>query len=196
MADLKQKVLVISGPTGSGESTLTNLLIEKYPRFCRFITTTSRAPRTGEKNGRDYHFITKDEFEKKIRADKMLEYTHIKNRDQYYGTSKNEFNRISALGKIAILNVDIVGTRFFEKKYGAISIFVALESIDVLRQRLCRRDPQITDAELEKRLENARNELKNEQPFYKYTVVNKQNKLEEALEEIESILINEGYIES
>ena len=130
----KPKILIISGPTGSGETTLTNLLIEKYPQFCRFITTTSRAPRDNEQNGVDYYFISQAKFERKIKNNELLEYTHVKNRDQYYGTSREELNRIISLGKIPVLNVDIVGTRFFAKLFQTVSIFVAPESVEILER--------------------------------------------------------------
>lgn len=190
----KNKVLVISGPTGSGKNTFVDLLVGKYPRFCRFITTTSRTPRKGEKNGEDYFFVTKEEFKKQICEEKLIEYTHIKNYDQYYGTYKKELKRIFDLGKIAILNVDNAGARFFKKEFGALTIFIEPESIEVLRQRVYSRDPNIPEDELEKRLANARRELENEKSFYKYSIVNKQGKLDEALREIISILKNEGYI--
>ncbi len=187
------KILVISGPTGSGESTITNGIIDKYPIFQRLITSTTRKPRTGEKDKVDYYFFTEKEFEKQKELGNILEYTYIENRKVYYGTYLPDLDEKLAKGHV-IVNVDHVGLKFYKDNYGAISIFIKPESLDTIKERLQTRNPEMTERELEQRLKNAQDEIDREEEFYKYKVLNKQDKLEEAIQEIEDILKEEGYI--
>ena len=189
----KNKILVISGPTGSGESTITNEIIKKYPIFQRMVTATSRQPRGNEKDKVDYYFFTKGEFKKQINLGNILEYTYIENRGIYYGTYLSELEKRLARGYV-IVNVDHIGLKFYKKKYGAISIFIKPESLEVIKLRLKKRNPDISEAELKQRLKNAQDEIEREEKFYKYKVFNKQDKLEEAIQEIEGILKKEGYV--
>jgi len=188
-----KQVLIISGPTGSGESTITNKIIKKYPIFIRLITSTTRKPRLKEIDKIDYYFFSKVEFENKMKQGNIVEYTYIKSRDVYYGTYKPDLDKKIKKGHIVIANTDAVGTKFYKKHYRATSIFINAESIDNIKSRLISRDPNISDEELEKRLKNAENEIKSEEKFYDYTVINKENKLEKTIDEIVKILIKEGY---
>ena len=190
---MKNKILVISGPTGSGESTVTNKIIEKYPIFQRLVTSTTRKPRGNEKDKVDYYFFTEEEFEKQKKQGNILEYTYIENRKVYYGTYLPDLNEKLAKGHV-IVNVDHVGLKFYKDNYRAISIFIKPESLDTIKERLQSRNPEITTEELEQRLKNAQDEIDREEEFYKYKVFNKQDKLEEAIQEIEKILKKEEYI--
>src|SRR3989338_7616789 len=118
-----KNILIISGPTGSGESTVTDLLIKKYPIFKRLVTATSRRPRLKEKNGRDYYFFSKAEFKKLIATGQIIEYTYIKNRDTYYGTYLPDLKKKLTAGYNLVANTDWVGTKFYTKHYRATSIF-------------------------------------------------------------------------
>jgi guanylate kinase len=188
-----KKVLVIGGPTGSGESTITNAIIKRFPVFTRLVTATSRKPRNGEKDKIDYYFFSKEEFEKQIGDGNIIEYTFIKNRDAYYGTYKPDLDEKIAKGFNVIVNVDIVGAKYYKKNYNATTIFIKPESIEELRERLANRDKNIDPEELNKRIENAENEIKNEMDFYDYVVVNANGKLEEAVEKTFDILRKENY---
>lgn len=188
-----KQVVIISGPTGSGESTITNAIIKQYPNFARLVTATSRQPRLKEKHGRDYYFFSKDKFLSEVEKGNIIEYTYIKNRDSYYGTYKLDLDEKLNKGLTVIVNVDGVGVDYYKRKYKAVAIFIKPGSIEELRGRLKGRDPSITDAELNKRLENAKAEMVNEEKYYDYVVYNENGKLEEAVSEVGGILQREGY---
>jgi len=189
----KNKILIISGPTGSGESTITKEIIKKYPIFQRMVSSTTRQPRGKEQDKVDYYFFTKEEFKKHQEQGDILEYTYIQNRGVYYGTFLPELKEKLAQGHV-IVNVDHVGLKFYKEHYGAVSIFIKPESLDIIKLRLKKRNPEISEEELKQRLKNAQNEIEREERFYKYKVFNKQDKLKEAIKEIEDILRKEGYV--
>ena len=188
-----KKVLVIGGPTGSGETTITNEIIKLFPVFTRLVTATSRKPRNGEQDKTDYYFFSKKEFEKQIGAGNILEHTYIENRDTYYGAYKPDLDEKISKGLNVIANVDIVGARYYKENYNATTLFIKPKSIDELRSRLLSRDKNIDQEELNKRIKNAENEIEKEMPFYDYIVINADGKLEAAIEEIIDILKKENY---
>jgi len=188
-----KRVLIIAGPTGVGESTVTAEIIKRHPNFTRLITATSRSPREKEKNGIDYFFFTPNEFRKKIEENLILEYQNVRQSDCYYGTYKPEFEKKIKAGRQLIINTDLVGARYYRDNHYATSIFLMPGSLSELEKRLLSRNPDIKKQELDKRLEYASYEICNESPFYDYIVYNKQGKLNEAIKEIEGILIKEKY---
>jgi guanylate kinase len=189
----KKRVLVIGGPTGSGETTITNKIIKIFPVFARLVTATSREPRNGEQNKVDYYFFSKEEFEKNIKEGNILEHTYIENRDTYYGAYKPDLDEKIAKGLNVIANVDIVGAKYYKKNYNATTVFIKPESVEELKGRLTGRDKNISPEELNKRIRNAENEIRNEMDFYDYVVVNANGKLEEAVEKTFDILKKENY---
>ena len=108
----KSRILVIAGPTGCGESTITKEIIKQFPRFKRLVTATTRMPRLNEKNEIDYYFFSKQEFQNEIKKGNILEYTYIENRDTYYGTYKKDLENKLNNGFSIIINPDIVGAKF------------------------------------------------------------------------------------
>jgi guanylate kinase len=184
------KIFIIAGPTGVGESAITRGIINKFPNFTRLVTATTRPPRLNEKNGTDYYFFTKQEFEDAIKREEILEYTYVKNRDTYYGSYKKDLEDKLGRGLNVIVNPDVVGAKFYKENYGAVTIFIKPASIEDLKKRLTRRDPNIAREELEKRLINAENEIKNEESFYDYSVVNEEGKLDEAIQKTAEIIKN------
>ncbi|MDP2736752.1 MAG: guanylate kinase [bacterium] len=188
-----KNILIISGPTGSGESTVTDLLIKKYPIFKRLVTATSRLPRLKEKHGQDYYFFTKAEFKKMIANGQIIENTYVKNRDTYYGTYLPELEKKLRAGYNIVANTDYIGTKFYKKHYQAAGIFIKPESLAAIKKRLLSREPEMAAGELKKRLANATREIKKEKKYYAYTVINRQNRLNQTLREITKILKKEGY---
>jgi guanylate kinase len=186
----KSNIFIISGPTGTGESTITNEIIKRFPNFTRLVTATSRSPRLNEKNGVDYYFFSKQDFENEIHQGNILEHTYVANRDTYYGTYKLDLEDKLAKGFNLIINPDIVGTKFYKINYNAVTIFIKPNSLEDLKMRLLKRDPNITDDELQKRLGNAEDEIKNDEKFYDYSVINEEGKLEEAIEKVTEIIKN------
>ena len=189
-----KKVVVIAGPSGSGESTITNQIVARYPqRVTRLVTATTRRPRPGERNGVDYYFLTPEKFAQYDARGSILEKTYIPNRDTYYGTYASELDDKIKSGKLVIVNPDIVGARYYKEHFQAVTIFIVPENIDALEARIRERNPELSDAEIAKRRANAEAEMLNEEPFYDYKVVNADGKLEAAVDEVVAILKKEGY---
>lgn len=190
---MPKKILVIAGPTGSGESTITKELIKRYPIFVRLVSATTRLPRLNEKDKVDYYFFTEDDFKKKVTRGEIIEYSFVPGRSVYYGTYKPDLEKKLELGNSIIVNPDVVGARYYKKNFDATTIFIKTESVDILKDRLVKRDPSISKEELERRLEAAKYELENEESFYDYVLVNKDGDLEGVIEKVFEILKKEGY---
>jgi len=188
-----KKILVIAGPTGSGESTVTKKIIEQHPIFTRLVTATTRAPRKREKNGRDYYFFSEQKFKREIVAGNIIEYQNTRN-GVYYGSYKPDLKNKLKHGYNIIINPDIVGAKFYKKHYKATTIFIMPDSFANLEKRLRGRDQNATENQIQARLKYARQEIKKESPFYDYIVVNKQNKLEKTVSQVIAILKKEKYI--
>lgn len=186
-----KRILVIAGPTGVGESTITNKIIEKYPVFTRMITATSRNPRLNEQDKVDYYFFSKEEFKKEIEKDNMLEYTCVRD-EVYYGSYKPELEKKLSEGKNIIINLDLVGAKYYKENYNATTIFIMPDSIDNLKMRHIARGASNKE-ELEKRIDYAVKEVEEESPHYDYRVVNKQDQLDNTLKEVFDIIKKEGY---
>lgn len=191
----RKKVLIIAGPTGSGETTITNELISRYPdTFTRLVTATTRTPRLNEEHGKDYYFFTEEEFKSYKAKGDIIEDTYVPNRDTYYGTYKPDLEQKLKEGYVVIGNLDVVGARFYKKHHDATTIFIMPRDMVEISNRLQKRDPDIPKELLEKRLKNAEQEIKEEQPFYDYTVENADGTLPKTMDDIENILKKEGYI--
>jgi len=188
----KSNIFVIAGPTGSGESTITNTIINRFPNCTRLVTATTRKPRNQEKNGIEYFFLEKADFLQKIENGEMLEHTYSVSRDIYYGTLKEELEKTISAGFTIIINPDIVGAKFYKKNYNATSVFIKPESLDTIKDRLLKRQPDMKKEELEKRLSQANEELQ-EANQYDYIVENFEGQLELAVEKVIEIMKKEGY---
>lgn len=192
--NMKKQVVVISGPTGSGESFLTHHLIQQFPnRLCRLVTSTTRAPRVGEQHGVDYYFFSKEEFLQHDTEGNILEKAYITNRDTWYGTYAPDLQKKIDAGFIVIVNSQIVGTRYFKEHYNATTIFIDPESIQELMERIQRRSPELSEQEMFSRKENAEREVVEEGPYYDYHIRNEYGKIEETAARVVEILKKEGY---
>lgn len=192
--ETQKRILVIAGPTGVGESTITKRVMQDFPIFKHLITATSRKPRLNEKNEVDYYFFSQADFKKEIEKGNILEHTYIESRDVYYGTYKPDLLKKIESGHNVIVNMDKAGAKFYKENYNATTIFIMPESIEDLQKRHLSRDPNIAKPELLKRLEYAKYEIENESGYYDYLVVNKQNELETAVKEVEEIIKKENYL--
>lgn len=189
----EKRVLIIAGPTGSGESTITKKIIIRFPIFTRLVTATTRVPRLNEKHGVDYYFFSPEEFKKELTNGNILEHTFVPGRDVYYGTYKPDLEKKLSEGRNIIVNPDVVGAKFYKKQYNATTIFIKTKSLDILQSRLTLRDLNIKKEELDLRLKAAKYEVDNEEKFYDYVVVNKDNELEQAVSDVEDIIKKEKY---
>jgi len=184
---MKGKLLIFSAPSGAGKSTIVQHLMKQDLGLEFSISATSRAPRTGETNGLEYHFITPEEFRDKIQEKAFIEWEEVYP-DQYYGTLYSEVERIWKGGDHAIFDIDVVGGLNLKREYGdmACSIFIQPPSREILEQRLRSRGTD-DEASLQKRLGKALYEMEHASRF-DHIVVN--DSLEKALAEAENLVRN------
>ena len=179
-------VIVISGPSGSGKGTIIEQVLKKNPNCWLSVSTTSRPIRTNDIPGVTYNFVTKDEFEKKIEEGYFLEYNNYAG--NYYGTPKEFIEKKIKSGIDVILEIEINGAQNIKKLIPeAIFIFIMPPSIEIMKERLRNRGTDSEEKILE-RFKIAYQEI-NEVTKYNYVVVN--DKLEEAIEKVNSILLAE-----
>ena len=182
-----KKVIIFSAPSGSGKSTIIGHLLKRIPNMEFSISATSRKPRPGEENGREYYFLSHDEFKQKVAEDKFVEWVEVY-QGTCYGTLKSEIERIWQKGNVVIFDVDVLGGVSLKKIFGdkALSVFIQPPSIEVLEQRLRNRNTE-TEESLRKRIERAEMEL---QYSNQLDVVVVNDDLETAINETETIVNN------
>ena len=155
----KGKLLIFSAPSGSGKTTLVRYIMQHVDNLAFSISAASRNKRQGEINGKDYYFLTADEFRKKIINDEFVEWEEVY-QDKYYGTLKSEVERIRNSGKHVVFDVDVVGGVNIKKLYGdeALAVFVMPPSVEVLKERLVSRGTD-TEEDIKTRIDKAEYEL-------------------------------------
>lgn len=181
----KDKIIIVSAPSGAGKSTVVKHLLAAGLGLEFSVSVTSRAKREGEQEGREYYFITADEFRKRIVNSELLEWQEVY-KGSYYGTPKSEVERIHANGHIPIFDLDVVGGLNVKKMYGpqALALFIQPPSIEVLEQRLRSRKSD-NEENLRKRLDKAAWELEFAPKFDKILV---NGVLEVALKNAENVV--------
>jgi guanylate kinase len=183
------RIVVISGPSGAGKTTLVKRLFQRCDRLVASVSATTRPPRPGEQDGVDYHFLTPEEFVRRQRADEFIECFEVFGRGYWYGTLWNEVTPSLAAGKWVVLEIDVQGTLAVRQRYpDAITIFVRPGAIEELERRLTKRGTESTEA-IERRLAVARHELACADR-YQYQVFN--DDIEQAVEQICNILVENG----
>jgi guanylate kinase len=177
MAATPNALLILAGPAGVGKSTLCDRLVRDTPGFERVITATTRPPRPNEVNGRDYHFLPETEFDTRLRDGEFLEWAWV-HRKHRYGTLKS-----AVLGRLPstslVMNIDVQGVRSIRTaaadipllKRSLVTIFIAPDSLDVLRERLEGRGP-LPAEELTRRMQSAELEMA-ERNNYDYVIHSK-----------------------
>jgi guanylate kinase len=169
MAKQKGQLFIISAPSGSGKTTLCELLVKRMPRLARSVSLTTRLPRRGEKNGKDYVFVTEKKFREKIKRGSLLEWA--RNFGYYYGTPKDKVRKLLIGGKDVILAIDVKGAMKVKKLYpNSIFIFILPPSMEELKKRLKKRRAN-DGAEIRTRIETAKKEI-SYLPMYDYSVIN------------------------
>ncbi|MFI5337036.1 MAG: guanylate kinase [Opitutales bacterium] len=160
----KTILLILAGPAGVGKSTLSDRLVAEVPNFERVVTATTRPPRPKEVDGRDYHFLSPAQFDEKLAADEFLEWAWV-HKEARYGTLKS-----AVLGRLPhtnlVMNIDVQGVRSIRAAalrdpvldHHLVTVFVAPDTFDVLRQRILGRGP-ISAEELERRMSSAAVEM-------------------------------------
>lgn len=159
------KLIIVSGPSGVGKHCLIDGLILKLP-YCKLsISATTREPREGEIHGKDYHFLSRDEFEGLIRSGELLEFASV--HGNYYGTPMAEIEEEIAAGHTIILEIDVQGACQVKKKIpSSVSVFITppTPEIETLRARLSTRGTEVSEV-IERRLQTAREELVQKELF-------------------------------
>jgi guanylate kinase len=153
------KILILTAPSGAGKTSITRHLIKKFPQLVFSISAATRSPRNNEQDGIDYYFITVEEFQKRIKENAFVEWEMVYE-GKYYGTLKNELQRIWNQGKTPVLDIDVQGAIHVQLQYpeNSLSIFIEPPSVDALRNRLQRRSSESPES-LQTRLNKAGYEM-------------------------------------
>jgi guanylate kinase len=183
-------VFIISAPSGSGKSTLVSEIRRSVADLAFSISYTTRKPRGSEKDGREYHFVSREEFEAMRDRGEFLEWAEVFG--NYYGTAKCYVDDAKNAGHDVLLDIDVQGAaQIKEKLRGAVSVFVLPPSREELERRLRRRSEAegfVNPAVLEKRLATARREIE-KYPEYDYILIN--DRLEESIDLLKAIVLSE-----
>jgi len=180
------KIFIISGPSGAGEDSVIEGLRNHF-EIERVVTTTTRAMRPTESQGKPYYFITKEEFEEKINRDKMAEWAEEYN-NNFYGVTREELERVVNSGRVGIWKIEYKGVITAKKKFPEIkSIYIAAPSLEILRKRISQRDPNLSQEFLKERMEYTKEWMKHED-IYDYKVVNEEGKLDETILKVADII--------
>ena len=184
---MRGKLFVVSGPSGVGKNTLLNAVVARSVHVRYSISATSRAMRPGEVDGKSYYFVTREQFEKLIADDALLEYAEYVG--NYYGTPLQPIREAIEAGTDIVMDVDVVGALKIKKRLpdDAVLVFVTAPSFDVIRKRLVHRG-DVAPGLMEERLERARWEC-SQAVNYDYIVVN--DNLTRASEELRAIMLAE-----
>jgi guanylate kinase len=181
-------VYIVSAPSGSGKTTLVERLLREVPGLRFSISYTTRKPRGHEQNGREYFFVTRDEFEQMIAQQGLLEWAEVFG--NYYGTSRRFWEETRAAGRDLLLDIDIQGAaQVKEKLPDAVSVFILPPSRQVLEERLRGRSQDVEEV-IAKRLDNARREIHG-YVRYDYILINED--LERSARCLRSIVLAEQW---
>ncbi|HLN54209.1 MAG TPA: guanylate kinase [Lentimicrobium sp.] len=175
------RLIIVSAPSGSGKTTIVKHLLSVFPSLAFSVSATSRKIRNGETDGKDYFFISEDEFRKRIDRGDLLEWQEVYS-GSLYGTLRSEIDKLLAAGKNVIFDVDVVGGLNIKKEFGerALAVFVCPPSIEALEQRLNCRNTDSPET-IKKRVEKAVHEMTYIDKF-DFVLMNKD--LQEAKKEI------------
>lgn len=179
--------LVLSAPSGAGKTTIAHRLMARRSDVGYSVSCTTRAPRSTEKDGEDYHFISDDEFVARQARGEFAEWAMV--HGKRYGTLRSEVQRVLDAGRFVLMDIDVQGARQFIGSFpGSVLVFVLPPSVEALVERLRARNTE-SDAQLAERLRNAHTELQ-DVIRYHYVVVN--DALDQAVESVAAILDAEG----
>lgn len=182
-------ILVVSGPSGSGKSSISKEFLKDEPNFDLSISHTTRPMRSNEVDGRDYYFISKQSFTEMIERNEFVEWAEVFG--NYYGTSKKEVERIVSSGKNILLEIDVKGAMNVKStfKEDVVTVFILPETFEILKERLFLRNTDSEDVIL-RRISDAKNEIE-KITFYEYVIINKNGCLKESVQQLKNICSTE-----
>jgi guanylate kinase len=162
---MNSKLIIFAGPSGAGKTTIVKHVMRKFPELTFSVSATTRNKREGEIDGKDYYFLTPDDFKRKINHNEFLEWEEVY-KDSFYGTLKSEVERILAAGRSVVFDVDVMGAMSIKNAFGsrARSFLVKTPSLKILKQRLSSRMTE-TKETLKTRIAKAEKELSYEGRF-------------------------------
>lgn len=185
MTSHNKKIIIITAPSGAGKTSITRYLLEKFPQLSFSISAATRSPRANEKNGKDYYFMSVEEFQKKIQKEEFVEWEMVYE-GKYYGTLKKELERLWKESKCPLLDIDVKGAIHVQQHFPktSLSIFIEPPSVRELARRLASRGTE-TEESLATRVNKAEYEMSFSHHF-NHIVVN--DDLKEACEEAEKLI--------
>jgi guanylate kinase len=182
----KPLVYIISAPSGSGKSTLVGKLLKIVPELDFSISYTTRCPRGSEQNGKQYYFVSRDEFNKMVRKDEFLEYAEFDG--NCYGTARRFLREAEEKARDLLLDIDVQGAEQIKRKLpDAVSIFILPPDRKTLEERLRKRGEDQSDV-IQRRLDAAKREIEN---YHKYNYILINDKLEESVANLQRIVRSE-----
>jgi guanylate kinase len=166
MSTIHHKIIIITAPSGSGKTSITRHLLKTFPQLAFSVSAATRPARSNEQHGRDYYFISEEEFQHKIQNNEFVEWEMVYE-GRFYGTLKSEFRRIWGDGLIPVLDIDVKGTIHVMGQYpdSTLAIFIQPPSIDELKRRLLSRGTE-SDSSLSARINKAKYELSFSHSFH------------------------------
>ena len=180
------KLIIITAPSGAGKTSITRHLLNTFPDRLGFsVSAATRRPRANEKNGRDYYFITQDEFKEKIQNGEFIEWEMVYE-GKYYGTLKSELQKSWIENKVPLLDIDVKGAIHVKQQFSSssLSLFIEPPSIDELKNRLLSRGTETIES-LQARVNKASYELSFKDHF-NYNILN--DELQRAFREAEQLV--------
>jgi guanylate kinase len=186
MSSVNNKIIIITAPSGAGKTSITRYLLQTFPQLAFSVSAATRQARANEQHGKDYYFISEEEFQKRIENNEFVEWEMVY-QGKYYGTLKSELTRIWNDNKIPVLDVDVQGAIHVQQQYpgtSTLSIFIKPPSIDELKRRLISRGTE-SDESLLTRIGKAGYELSFQEAF-NFSIINED--LEWAKKQAESVV--------
>lgn len=184
-SDKEGKLIILVAPSGSGKTTIAHKLLDDYSKVRFSVSATTRPPRDGEVDGKDYYFLSKEEFNEKIEKHEFLEWEEFYNGSRY-GTLQSEVDKLIESGYFPLLDIEVKGALNVKRQYGAksVAIFIRPPSLEELKRRLVKRGSE-DNASLETRLKRAEKELTYANKF-DFVVIN--DELETAYKQVTTIV--------
>ncbi|TDW99872.1 guanylate kinase [Dinghuibacter silviterrae] len=181
----QQPIVIFTAPSGAGKTSIVRYLLDRIPELSFSVSAATRAARKGEVDGRDYYFLPLAVFQQRIQENAFAEWEMVYE-GKYYGTLRSELERIWALGKVPVLDIDVKGAIHVQQQYplNTLSVFVQPPGVEELKKRLLSRGTE-TPESLETRLNKAEYEM-SFQPHFKATIVNRE--LVQACVEAEALI--------
>lgn len=193
--DIMSRIVVIAGPSGSGKNTIINAITKAHPHVKRLVTATTRLPRDGEEDGKDYHFFSLERFDRELLAGHIIGERYVPLFGGVrYGIYMPDLQHLFAHAGTILAPVDIAGYRALKERYAekVIGVFIMPESLQEFRARIKARS-HMPETEFEARMKITEDEVRLHAPEYDYRVVNADGMIKETTAQVVEIMHKEGY---